>query len=165
MLPFADTPVITRNKEMRKGGNKDGSRRSSTGLRGRRASSLIDSGQSNGESEHDAQKNWAENLNGMEKRLREGVDTNNVAALPHSEVEVRDFYKYIEQSLPEPRRMKQLLTWCGSRALPAKPSGDVKNANAIMAARAIQQELIDDFASKPELSDWFSRVRELTSVK
>jgi hypothetical protein len=57
--------------------------------------------------------------------------------------------------------MKQLLTWCGSRALPEKPSGDVKNANAIMAARAIQQELIDDFASKPELSDWFSRVRTL----
>jgi len=47
MLPFADTPVITRNKEMRKG-NKDGHRRSSTGLRGRRASSLIDSGMSNG---------------------------------------------------------------------------------------------------------------------
>ncbi|KAF2023550.1 hypothetical protein EK21DRAFT_80629 [Setomelanomma holmii] len=124
MLPFADTPVITRNKEMRKG-SKDGHRRSSTGLRGRRASSLIDSGMSN--------------------------------ALPHSEVEAQDFYKYIEQSLPEPRRMKQLLTWCGSRALPEKPSGDVKNANAIMAARAIQQELIDDFASKPELSDWFSR--------
>jgi kinetochore protein Mis13/DSN1 len=51
MLPFADTPVITRNKEMRKG-SKDGHRRSSTGLRGRRASSLIDSGMSNGKSEH-----------------------------------------------------------------------------------------------------------------
>ena len=49
MLPFADTPVINRNKEMRKGG-KDGHRRSSTGLRGRRASSLIDSGMSNGRS-------------------------------------------------------------------------------------------------------------------
>lgn len=72
---------------------------------------------------------------------------------------MRDYYKYIEQSLPEPRRMKQLLTWCGSRALHEKPSGDVKNASAIMSARAIQQELIDDFASKPELSDWFSRVR------
>jgi kinetochore protein Mis13/DSN1 len=48
MLPFADTPVINRNKEMRKG-SKDGHRRSSTGLRGRRASSLIDSGMSNGE--------------------------------------------------------------------------------------------------------------------
>jgi len=53
--------------------------------------------------------------------------------------------------------MKQLLTWCGSQALPEKPSGDVKNANAIMAARAIEQELIDDFANRPELSDWFSR--------
>jgi kinetochore protein Mis13/DSN1 len=51
MLPFADTPVITRNKEMRKG-SKDGHRRSSTGLRGRRASSLIDSGMSNGEFTH-----------------------------------------------------------------------------------------------------------------
>jgi kinetochore protein Mis13/DSN1 len=51
MLPFADTPVITRNKEMRKG-SKEGHRRSSTGLRGRRASSLIDSGMSNGEFVH-----------------------------------------------------------------------------------------------------------------
>lgn len=47
MLPFADTPVINRNKEMRKA-SKEGHRRSSTGLRGRRASSLIDSGMSNG---------------------------------------------------------------------------------------------------------------------
>ena len=145
MLPFADTPVITRNKEMRKG-SKDGHRRSSTGLRGRRASSLIDSGQSNGVQ--------------REHSIGDRTLTLSVA-LPHSEVEVRDFYKYIEQTLPEPRRMKQLLTWCGTRALPEKPSGDVKNANAIMAARAIQQELIDDFASKPELSDWFSRVSGL----
>ena len=42
-LPFADTPINKRNKELRKG-----HRRSSTGMRGRRASSLIDSGTSNG---------------------------------------------------------------------------------------------------------------------
>lgn len=48
MLPFADTPVIARNKEMRKASN-EAHRRSSTGLRGRRASSLIDSGLSIGE--------------------------------------------------------------------------------------------------------------------
>lgn len=48
-LPFADTPVIRRNKEMRKGGGGgDGPRRSSLSMRGRRASSLIDSGTSNG---------------------------------------------------------------------------------------------------------------------
>ena len=46
-LPFADTPIIRRNKEMRKGAG-DGHRRSSLGQRGRRASSLIDGGKSNG---------------------------------------------------------------------------------------------------------------------
>jgi len=31
--------------------------------------------------------------------------------------------------------MKQLLTWCGARALPEKPSGNVKDINAIMAGK------------------------------
>ena len=48
-LPFADTPVIKRNKAMREGKSDKGeSRRSSMGNRGRRASSLIESGNSNG---------------------------------------------------------------------------------------------------------------------
>lgn len=47
-LPFADTPVIKRNKAMREGKGSKGERRSSLGLRGRRASSLIESGNSNG---------------------------------------------------------------------------------------------------------------------
>ena len=50
-LPFADTPVQNRNKQMReKAAGKQKSRRSSSGIRGRRASSLLDSGNSNGES-------------------------------------------------------------------------------------------------------------------
>ena len=86
-LPFSDTPIINRNKELRmKCGEQ---RRSSLGMRGRRASSLIDSGHS---------------------------------ALPHREVETHEFYKHIEATGPsEPRRMKQLLTWVGERALSAKP--------------------------------------------
>lgn len=48
-LPFADTPIIKRNKEMRKN-SAESNRRSSSGMRGRRASSLIDEGRGNGES-------------------------------------------------------------------------------------------------------------------
>ena len=49
-LPMADTPVMQRNKEMRTAAKSEkGNRRSSLGMRGRRASSLIDSGASNGE--------------------------------------------------------------------------------------------------------------------
>lgn len=46
-LPFADTPIIRKNRDMRRG-TQGGSRRSSLGMRGRRASSLIDAGRSNG---------------------------------------------------------------------------------------------------------------------
>lgn len=46
-LPFADTPIIRRNKEMRKT-SAEQHRRSSSGMRGKRASSLIDTGTSNG---------------------------------------------------------------------------------------------------------------------
>ncbi|KAJ9637770.1 hypothetical protein H2201_004205 [Coniosporium apollinis] len=154
-LPFADTPIIRRNKEMRKGSGKDGHRRSSTGMRGRRASSLIDSGTSNGG--HASVTSG--HVNAVDKGVLESAEADFLdgTAVPHAEVETQDFYKHIEQSLPEPRRMKQLLTWCGSRALPEKPSGGNPDTNAILAARAIQQEILDDFANKSEMTDWFSR--------
>ena len=102
-LPFADTPVIRRNKEMRKGSNE--SRRSSLSNRGRRASSLIESGTSNGS---------YNSLHTSFALMR--------LALPHDQVEAADFYKHIESGLLEPRRMRQLLIWCGTRALSEKPS-------------------------------------------
>jgi len=104
-LPFADTPVIKRNKAMREGKAGKGERRSSLGFRGRRASSLIENGNSN--------------------------------ALPHKEVEIPDFYKHIEsEGLPEPRRMKQLLTWCATRALDEKPIGtDFEDSSARSAGK------------------------------
>jgi hypothetical protein len=42
-------------------------------------------------------------------------------AIPHADVETSRFYTHIETSLPEPRRMRQLLTWCATRALLEKP--------------------------------------------
>jgi hypothetical protein len=42
-------------------------------------------------------------------------------AMPHADVETSRFYTHIETGLPEPRRMRQLLTWCATRALLEKP--------------------------------------------
>ncbi|KAK4149231.1 Mis12-Mtw1 protein family-domain-containing protein [Chaetomidium leptoderma] len=124
-LPFSDTPVINRNKEFRKKGGASGSRRSSLGMRGRRASSLIDNGHS---------------------------------ALPHREVDPAEFYKYISaEGLSEPRRMKQLLIWCGERSLSAKPPHGSQGSSAVLGARAIQDQLLKDFGARSEFSDWFVR--------
>ncbi|KAG5950378.1 hypothetical protein E4U53_005181 [Claviceps sorghi] len=121
-LPMNDTPIINRNKEMRKKGGKS-NRRSSLGSRGRRASSLIDNGQS---------------------------------AIPHREVEAREFYKHIAGDLPEPRRMKQLLMWCGERAMPERQRGK-GNSEAVLGARAIQDQILKDFAVRSDCSNWFDR--------
>jgi kinetochore protein Mis13/DSN1 len=130
-LPMSDTPIINRNKEMRKkGGNSN--RRSSLGNRGRRASSLIEDGQT---------------------------------AIPHREVSPTDFYKHIEaEGLTEPRRMRQLLTWCGERALIRKPLHGAPNFNAILGACAIQDQLLKDFAARSEFSDWFRREDDAPKV-
>lgn len=126
-LPMADTPVMQRNKEMRTAAKSEkGNRRSSLGMRGRRASSLIDSGASN--------------------------------ALPHKEVNTADFYKHIGPDLPEPRRMRQLLIWCATRAMGDKPSGSrSEDESARLAARVIQEELLKDFSTNSDLSNWFGR--------
>lgn len=144
-LPFSDTPIINRNRELRKGGGS--ARRSSLGRRGRRASSLIENGHS---------------------------------AIPHREVNPAEFYKHIEsESLLEPRRMRQLLMWCGERALSEKPPHGARGSSAILGgkssarnvnlrgrtltdfftciARAIQDQLLKDFGARAEFSDWFSR--------
>ncbi|KAK5135894.1 hypothetical protein LTR08_004544 [Meristemomyces frigidus] len=130
-LPFQDTPVIRRNQEMRKGSG-DGHRRSSSSMRGRRASSLIDEGRGN--------------------------------AMPHAEVTTSEFYKHISADLTEPRRMRCLLGWCGTRALPSKPDAPKDSTpasslefQALQAARVIQDELSQDLLIKGTLSDWFSR--------
>lgn len=62
-------------------------------------------------------------------------DADTSIALPHSSVETSEFYKHINQDILEPRRMKQLLVWCGTRALPEKPTGTAENVNAILAGQ------------------------------
>ncbi|KAK8215292.1 hypothetical protein M8818_001913 [Zalaria obscura] len=171
-LPFADTPIIRRNKEMRKN-SAEQHRRSSSGMRGRRASSLIDAGTSNA---LDLNVEAAETAptavfpapsevvvkpEEAQSQTVEDIlaDILGLTAVPHAEVETSEFYKHISQDLTEPRRMRQLLMWCGHRALPEKPRGnmDKDEANAIHAARAIQNELLNEFGSRNDMSNWFDR--------
>lgn len=73
---------------------------------------MIDSGASNGE--HSC----------LDLDLVPGTGcTNTLSALPHKEVSTAEFYKHIASDLPEPRRMRQLLIWCATRAMGEKPSG------------------------------------------
>ncbi|TQV92041.1 hypothetical protein V2A60_004347 [Cordyceps javanica] len=154
VLPTSDTPVMARNKEMRKkaaegvptsstsssssrggGGSSSSSsnhRRSSLGTRGRRASTLIENGQT---------------------------------ATPHADLDAKDFYKHIpSDGLLEPLRMKQLLTWCSARALPEKPKQGVPSTDPTLGARAILNDLLKEFSTRPEFSNWLGRDESVAPV-
>lgn len=73
--------------------------------------------------------------------------------------------------------MRQLLTWCATRALGDKPTGtdfedvsvkqagehllqvnlDDNTALTMCVARVIQEEILKEFSNKSEMSDWFGR--------
>lgn len=99
-------------------------------------------------------------------------------ALPHREVDTADFYKHIaDEGLPEPRRLRQLLIWCATRAMgekrseppsedqsarlaglwPTRMTGDGATLIRHCLARVIQEELLKEFSSNSELSNWFNR--------
>ena len=64
----------------------------------------------------------------------QSVDTESTTAMPHDEVESSEFYKHIaSDGLSEPRRMKQLLTWCATRAMGEKPVFSTEDGNARLA--------------------------------
>ncbi|KAI5206072.1 hypothetical protein E4T39_02730 [Aureobasidium subglaciale] len=180
-LPFGETPVLRRNKEMRKL-SAEKSRRSSSGMRGRRASSLIESGSSRAGFEFNIEASESErsDSNHADFDLRQDWDSlprdddeyrkvkiakadwdDSVdTAVPHSQVETNEFYKHISQDLVEPKRMRQLLLWCGHRALPEKSVGgqmDAAETAAMHAARVIQEELLNEFSSRNNLSYWYDR--------
>lgn len=79
-----------------------------------------------------------------------------LTALPHDQVDTAEFYKHIASDLPEPRRMRQLLIWCATRAMSDK-RGRSEDASARLAARVIQEELLKDFSTNSQLSNWFER--------
>lgn len=213
-LPFADTPIIRRNREMRKA-SADNHRRSSAGMRGKRASSVIDEGRGHGECGLDPSSDaipsstalLAEAPQSLLQRVAASFTGDSLPrigivdlgetpiksehpadrcpcdiALPHTEVPTGEFFKHISAELTEPRRMRCLLGWCGTRAMPAKPDPPKESTPAanlefqalqagthiiprksrglstdLDVARVIQEELSLDLISNGLLSDWFSR--------
>lgn len=130
-VPLSETPVIQRNQRMRD--KAGGGRRSSFGRRGRRASSLLDSGiigMSDIPASTVSQKNLGASPYYATPMAGLLTQSLNFTADPHSEVSHRDWYKHIGEDV-EPRRMRQLLVWCGRKALKDTPEAKKSKTDRI----------------------------------
>lgn len=84
---------------------------------------------------------------------------NGYLARPHSEVSPREFYKLLDLSMPEPDRMRQLLSWCFRRSLDnAAPSSSdtAESETAHGVAKVIKQELLEDLQAGRISTSWYS---------
>ncbi|KAK9236645.1 Mis12-Mtw1 protein family-domain-containing protein [Lipomyces kononenkoae] len=123
-LPLTDTPMIRRNQQLRQ--QAPNGRRSSLGLRGKRASSL----------------------------------SGGLLAVPHADISPEDFYKHLDSDLPDPHRMKQLLTWCAHRSLEeTKNWANEKwdHSPAVAIARVIEEQLLKDLTDGKISTSWWNR--------
>jgi kinetochore protein Mis13/DSN1 len=145
-LPFSDTPIINRNKELRKKGG--GTRRSSLGLRGRRASSLIENGHS-----------------AIPHR-----EVENSEFYKHIEAEGLSEPRRMKQLLTwTGERCMGEKPSHGNQDSGAELAGEHGKApcriKLIFAARMIKESLLKDFANKSEFSDWFNREESAPPTK
>lgn len=62
------------------------------------------------------------------------ADYGVILAEPHPSIAHEEYYKHIHDELLEPQRMKQLLAWCGRKALTPK-DGKVGDATAAAVGR------------------------------
>lgn len=119
-IPISETPMIRKNQEFR-----NGKRRSSFALRGKRASSI-----GNGfVGKNSKDPLWyicifCKIFSWILIRVSRTpiILWTASLALPHASIIPQDFYRHISPELPGPVRMKQLLAWCGRRAIDAQPS-------------------------------------------
>lgn len=138
-LPFSDTPVINRNKEMRKKGT--GSRRSSLGLRGRRASSLIENGHSAIPHREVETAEFYKHIeaDGLSepRRMKQLLTWNGERCLGEKPAhgETNDLAEQAGEAYKKGRNRVKL----------------------IVTARTIKEGLLQDISNKSEFSDWFTR--------
>ncbi|KAF9045615.1 Mis12-Mtw1 protein family-domain-containing protein [Panaeolus papilionaceus] len=128
-MPESETPQIERNKRLRQGvmdaiiadreedtiGNGNGVMQTPSRGRGvERGAETPGSGR-------------RKSSVGRGKRVSMSFASSGVIAHPHNSVNEGSFYKHIDTDLPEPERVRQLLTWCSVRA--ANPNGSSSSSS------------------------------------
>ncbi|KAH3686870.1 hypothetical protein WICPIJ_002154 [Wickerhamomyces pijperi] len=93
---------------------------------------------------------------------------NGFSATPHDAIPTEELYKHIDQDLPEPQKMRQLLTWCSSRVLEADSRKHIKQKNLVPQsdittlniAKMIKEEIVKDLKDGKINTSWWTQHAE-----
>lgn len=90
---------------------------------------------------------------------------NGFTAVPHDKVPIVEFYKHLDSDLPEPHKMRQLLTWCARRVFDDDKNKHIKRKNklpneeltALNIAKVIKEEIVRDLSDGKINISWWNR--------
>lgn len=93
---------------------------------------------------------------------------NGFTGMPHDQVPMVDLYKHLDTTLPDPHKMRQLLTWCARRVSNEDKNKHVKQKNkmpskeltALNIAKVIKEEIVRDLVDGKINISWWNRVAE-----
>lgn len=89
---------------------------------------------------------------------------NGFIGEPHDNVEPSDFYKFLNSSMPDPIRMRQLLIWCSKKTLQRqeKEHDLLNNDNQAETVKGITKvitdEILDDLTNSKISTSWYNRL-------
>lgn len=79
---------------------------------------------------------------------------NGFEGEPHDSVDVSEYYKFLNNLMPDPNRMRQLLIWCFKRALQNQPHVP-ETARGI--AKVITDEILEGLTNGHISTSWYNR--------
>lgn len=90
---------------------------------------------------------------------------NGFTAVPHDKVPTNEFYKHLDSDLPDPHRMRQLLTWVAKRVFEEDKNKHFKRKNklpteeitALNIAKVIKEEIVKDLSDGKINISWWNR--------
>ena len=87
---------------------------------------------------------------------------NGFVGVPHDTIPPSDYYKLLDNSLPEPHRMRQLLIWCFKKKLDQedKEKNDttsVEDKTLMNIAKVIKEEIMTDLVNGEIETSWYNK--------
>lgn len=85
---------------------------------------------------------------------------NGLVGIPHDDVTPQDYYKLLDNSLPEPHRMKQLLIWCFHKKIQDNANVKISTPDertVVNIAKVIQDEVLQDLRDGNINTSWYNQ--------
>ncbi|KAJ2963089.1 hypothetical protein NQZ79_g1826 [Umbelopsis isabellina] len=95
----------------------------------------------------------------MYRAKQQSSFTRTSVALPHPHLEPKSYYKHIPADMPDPMRMRQLLTWCGHKLITPKESTEAegKKSPAESIAAELQEKILNQLQEGKINTSWYTR--------